>query len=120
MIALDSSALIAILEKEPEQQAFENLISAEDRCLVSAVNAHETAIVLRMRRGRMAVERFWEFLADTAIEIVPFDEAQARAAALAFERYGKGIDPKARLNLCDCAAYALATTMKVPLLYQGQ
>ena len=37
----------------------------------------------------------------------------------AFSRYGKGIDPKARLNLADCAAYALATSLKVPLLFKG-
>jgi ribonuclease VapC len=35
------------------------------------------------------------------------------------ERYGKGIDPKARLNLADCAAYALAKTMNSPLLFKG-
>jgi len=51
---------------------------------------------------------------------VPFDEAQAREAAMAFDRYGKGIDPKARLNLCDCAAYALAKSMKAPLLFKGE
>jgi uncharacterized protein with PIN domain len=33
--------------------------------------------------------------------------------------YGKGIDPKARLNLADCAAYALAATMNAPLLFKG-
>ena len=40
-------------------------------------------------------------------------------AAAAFDRYGKGIDPKARLNLADCAAYALARTMNCPLLFKG-
>ena len=42
-----------------------------------------------------------------------------RAAAVAFDRYGKGIDPTARLNLADCAAYALAATMNAPLLFKG-
>ena len=58
-------------------------------------------------------------LTDNEIEIVPFDEIQVRAAAVALDRYGKGIDPKARLNLCDCAAYALAETMNSPLLFKG-
>jgi ribonuclease VapC len=48
-----------------------------------------------------------------------FDEAQVRAAAVAFDLYGKGINPKARLNLSDCAAYALAKTMNAPLLFKG-
>ena len=71
---------------------------------MSAVNAHETACVLRGRHGVAAVERFWRWLIDNAIEIVPFDELQVRAAAAAFDRYGKGIDRKARLDLADCAA----------------
>ena len=47
-------------------------------------------------------------------QIVPFDEVQVHAAAVAFDRYGKGIHAKASLNLADCAAYALAATMNAP------
>ncbi len=119
MIVVDTSALLAIFFDEPEKQAFESVIAGSDRCVTSAVNAHEMAIILRARHGRRAVERLWGLLADSAIEIVPFDEAQVRAAAVAFDRYGKGIDPKARLNLADCAAYALAVTMNAPLLFKG-
>jgi ribonuclease VapC len=119
MIVVDSSALVAILLAEPEKPAFEELIAGGERCVISAVNAHETATVLRLRHGAAAVERFWQFLADSEIEIVPLDEAQVRVAAVAFDRYGKGIDPKARLNLSDCAAYALAKTMNAPLLFKG-
>jgi len=86
---------------------------------ISAVNAHETASVLRLRHGMGAVERLWELLADNEIEVIPFDEVQVRVAVAAFDRYGKGIDPKARLNLSDCAAYALAKTMNAPLLFKG-
>src|SRR5271166_1108073 len=116
MIVVDSSALIAILFDEPEKQEFENVIADGERCIVSAVNAHETATVLRLRP---AVERFWQFLSDAEIVIVPFDDAQVRAAAAAFDLYGKGIDPKARLNLSDCAAHALAKIMNAPLLFKG-
>ena len=119
MIVIDSSALIAILFEEPEKQAFENVIAGGERCVISAVNAHETATVLRLRHGAAAVEKFWQLLADSEIEIVPFDETQVHAAAIAFDRYGKGIDPNARLNLSDCAAYALAKTMNAPLLFKG-
>src|SRR5258708_3812095 len=119
MIVVDSSALLAVLFKEAEKQDFQNIIAAADRCVVSAVNAHEAASVLRIRHGRAAVQRFWEMLADNEIEIFAFDGVQVRAAAAAFDRYGKGIDPKARLNLSDCAAYALAKTLDVPLLFKG-
>ena len=119
MIVVDSSALIAVLFDEPEKQAFQDIIDGNERCVLSAVNAHETACVLRGRHGIAAVARFWQWLIDNEIEIVSFDEVQVRAAAVAFDRYGKGIDPNARLNLADCAAYALARTMNCPLLFKG-
>jgi uncharacterized protein with PIN domain len=61
------------------------------------------------------VDELWRLLTDNEIEIVPFDAVQVHAAA-ALDRYGKG-NPKAWLNLCDCAAYALTKTMSVPLLF---
>jgi ribonuclease VapC len=114
MIVVDSSALIAVLLEEPERQAFQDIIDSDERCVLSAVNAHE-----RGRHGVAAVARFWRWLIDNEIEMVSFDEVQVRAAAAAFDRYGKGIDSKARLNLADCAAYALARTMNCPLLFKG-
>jgi ribonuclease VapC len=119
MIVVDSSALIAIFFDEPERLAFETVIAGGEPCAISAVNAHETASVLRIRHGAAAVDRLWLFLEASEIEIVPFDETQVRAAAEAFDRYGKGIDPKARLNLADCAAYALASVRNAPLLFKG-
>jgi ribonuclease VapC len=49
----------------------------------------------------------------------PIAPCQARTALMAFDRYGKGIASKARLNLSDCAAYALAKSIKRPLLFKG-
>jgi ribonuclease VapC len=119
MIVVDSSALVAILLDEPEKQIFEDIIAGGEDCIISAVNAHETACVLRSRFGPPAVARLWRLLADCEIEIAPFDETQMRAAAATFDRYGKGVNSKARLNLADCAAYALAVTMNAPLLFKG-
>jgi ribonuclease VapC len=119
MIVVDSSALLAILFREPEGQVLEDIVAAADRCVISAVNVHETATVLRLRHGRSAVERLWRLLTENEIEVIPFDEAQVQAAAIAFDRYGKGIPPKARLNLSDCAAYALSKSMNAPLLFKG-
>jgi ribonuclease VapC len=50
---------------------------------------------------------------------VAFDADQARAAQAVYMRYGKGVDPAARLNLCDCVTYALAKHLDVPLLFKG-
>jgi ribonuclease VapC len=119
MIVVDSSALCAVFFNEPEKATYQAIIDSDDRCLISAVNAHETACVLRGRLGQQAVVAFWRWLADNRIEVAPFDELQARTAAAAFDRYGKGINSKTRLNLADCAAYALAKGMNAPLLFKG-
>lgn len=119
MIVVDTSAVIAILVSEPDRFAIRQIISNSSARCISAVNAHETATVLRGRYGQAAVASLWNFLQDSQIEIVPFDEAQVRAAADAFGRYGKGIHPKSRLNLADCAAYALAKSLGAPLLFKG-
>ena len=120
MIVVDSSALIAIFEKEPDAAVYAAAIQQADRLLISAVNVHETGIVMRARHGIMALGRMWRFLqSENDFEIIPFDEAQAREAIAGFERYGKKMNPKARLNLADCAAYALAKTLNAPLLFKG-
>jgi ribonuclease VapC len=119
MIVVDSSTLCAVFFNEPEKAAYQGIIDSDDRCLISAVNAHETACALRGRLGQQAVVAFWQWLADNLIEVAPFDELQARTAAVAFDRYGKGINSKARFNLADCAAYALSRVMNAPLLFKG-
>ena len=119
MIVVDSSALIAIFSREPEENAFQSRIDGEERCVISAVNVHETACVLRGKLGHAAVDGFWSWLSDNELEIAAFDALQVRAAADAFDRYGKGISAAARLNLADCAAYALAKTLNAPLLFKG-
>jgi ribonuclease VapC len=120
MIVVDSSALVAILEKEDDAARYADAVQRADRLLVSALNVHETGMVLRIRHGSAAVARMWRFLQqENDFEIIPFDEAQAKEALSAYDRYGKGLHPKARLNLADCAAYALARTMKAPLLFKG-
>jgi ribonuclease VapC len=57
-------------------------------------------------------------LGDAAIEIVPVTIDQARLAADAYERYGRGRQGAA-LNFGDCFAYALAKSRGEPLLFKG-
>jgi uncharacterized protein with PIN domain len=67
--------------------------------------------VLRGKLAQAAVE-FWQWLTDNRIEIGPFDAVQAHEATAAFDRYGKGLHLRARLNLADCAAYALRLALR--------
>jgi ribonuclease VapC len=119
MIVIDTSALIAILNHEPERTAFYDAIAAADRRLVSAVTYQEAGQVLISRRGVNGLYDLEDFLALIKAEIIPHDANLAAVSLEAFRRYGKGIDPKARLNYCDCAAYALAKAMDAPLLFKG-
>ena len=119
MIVVDTSALIAILTREPEYQHFLNLLDSAERRLLSAVTFYETGIVMLARTGVGGLDDLHEFLQEISAEIVPFDEAQATAELSAYSRYGKGIDPKARLNLGDCASYALGKGLNAALLFKG-
>ena len=119
MIVIDTSALVAILNHEPERTAFFQAIIAADRCLISAVTYQEAGHVLFARHGVNGLYDLEDFLALIKAEIIPHDMHLAALALEAVRRYGKGIDPKARLNFCDCAVYALAKAMQAPLLFKG-
>lgn len=119
MIVVDSSALIAILEQELEAERFLSILRDAPRRLASAVTVYETGIVIGARRGRGGIDDLMLSLEELAIEIVLFAEPHISRALDAYLRYGKGIDPKARLNLGDCAAYALAKSLNAPLLFKG-
>ncbi|MBV9693032.1 MAG: type II toxin-antitoxin system VapC family toxin, partial [Alphaproteobacteria bacterium] len=62
-----------------------------------------------------AVERLGTLI---GLVIVPIDAIQLRLAFEAWRRFGKGRH-RARLNLGDCFAYALAKSLDAPLLYKG-
>lgn len=119
MIVVDSSALIAILEGEPEAERFLALLRDTTRRIASAVTIYETGVVMGGRRGRKSEAELMALIEQLGIEIVPFAGPQTAAALEAYGRYGKGINPNSRLNLGDCVAYALAKTMNAPLLFKG-
>lgn len=119
MIVVDTSALIAITNHEPERQRLLEVIAGADLCLISALSLFETRIVTFGRFGPAGADRLAEWLATFNPEIVAFDEVQTDAAFTAFKTYGKGVHAKAKLNFGDCASYALAKTRDLPLLYKG-
>jgi uncharacterized protein with PIN domain len=62
VIALDSSALLAIAFKEAERDVFTNIIGT-NRCIIGAITALESHMVLRERIGADGVEFLDRFLA---------------------------------------------------------
>ncbi|HYE51571.1 MAG TPA: type II toxin-antitoxin system VapC family toxin [Azospirillaceae bacterium] len=119
MIVVDSSAIVAYLQDEPEAAEFRDILYSAGRILMSAVNVFECRMVLNGRLGDAAVARFDALAAEVGIEIVPFDQDQSRLAFEAHRRFGRGSGHAARLNMGDCAAYALAASRGLPLLFKG-
>jgi ribonuclease VapC len=119
VIVVDSSALIAILRREPEADDFLQVVAVAEGCLLSSVNLLETSMVLAGRTGDAATwAELDALIARAAMRVVAQDAALTEEARGAFLRYGKGRHP-AGLNLGDCAAYALAKTSGLPLLFKG-
>lgn len=117
-LVVDTSAIVAIVMEEPEAADFiAALASARTRVLTS-VNLLEAQIVLTFGKG-MPAGTAEDLVMRENIEIIPFDEDLSNLAFDAYRRYGKGRHP-AKLNMGDCAAYALAKSRGWPLLYKGE
>jgi ribonuclease VapC len=117
-MVLDTSALLAILQDEPERRAFNEAIEAADSRALSAATYVETSIVVEVRHGAEGLRDLDLFIDRAGIELVPVDTSQARLACRAFSRFGKGRH-RAGLNFGDCFAYALATARGEALLFKG-
>jgi ribonuclease VapC len=116
---LDTSALVAVLFREPEAELFARLIHDADRCLISAGSFLELSIVLERQAAPDADRQCDMFFRRTAVVIEPFTVDQAYIARQAFHDFGKGRHPAA-LNFGDCFAYALAKFTGEPLLFKGE
>jgi ribonuclease VapC len=115
MIAVDTSALMAILLGEPQADACAAALEAETNLVISAGTVAEALIVAARRNVREELARLIDQL---GFEIVPVTSASARRIAQSYERWGKGMHPAA-LNLGDCFAYDVAREHGCRLLYVG-
>lgn len=116
---LDTSAILAILFREPGFEEFEKTIVYADSCALSAANFVEVSIVIESRGGDAALRQLDALLRRGGIFIEPVTEEQAFAARQCYSDYGKGRHA-AKLNFGDCFAYALAKVAGQPLLFKGE
>lgn len=117
-MVIDSSALIAILRREPEEQTFRNAVKLASTRLLSASTRVETGIVALALAGEAGLEQVDALLETLRVETVPLSADHARLAIDAFRHFGKGRHP-AGLNFGDCFSYALAKATGEPLLFKG-
>jgi len=115
MIAVDTSALMAIVLKEPEADACKAALAAEDEILISAGTVAEALIVAARRNVDAEVGSIIDRL---GFEVVAVTPAFARRIAEAYRRWGRGLHPAA-LNFGDCFAYEVAKEHACRLLYVG-
>ena len=116
---IDTSALLAILQDEPERRAFNEAIEAAESRLMSAATFVETSMVIQSRYGADGLRDLDLLIAKAEIEIAAVDAEQAYAARRAFLHFGKGRHP-AGLNFGDCFSYALAVVRRESLLFKGE
>ena len=119
MIVVDTSALIAILDKEPDANLYAEAIAEADPPLISTATLVELNIVMLNRHGIKAAQIVDRLIQEGGFQVESFTIQHAELARDAYARYGKGQQP-AGLNYGDCFSYALAKATGVPLLFKGQ
>ena len=115
-MAVDTSALMAILLNELLGDECEAALNAENHLLISAGTLTEALIVAG---GRNLRDEMQSLIDKAGFEIVPVTSASARRAADAHAKWGRGAKT-ARLNFGDCFAYDLTKANDCPLLYVGR
>ena len=115
MIAVDTSALMAVILGEAEADACIAALEAEGAVVISAATVAEAMIVA----GRRNVAAEMTALIDNlAFEVIAVSPASAKRIAGIYQRWGKGVHP-AGLNFGDCFSYDVAKEHACPLLFVG-
>jgi ribonuclease VapC len=118
-MVVDTSAIIAIIFREPEWNGLSQAAAGDPVLRISAVSIHEASVVAAgKKKDPLAVQLVDDFIRDLRVEIISVDVEGAHAARAAYLRFGKGYHA-AGLNLADCFPYSLAKTRDEPLLFIG-
>ncbi len=117
-MVLDTSAVLAILQDEPERRQCNEAIEVAETRSLSTASFVECSMILESRYGADGVRDLDLLIAKAQISLVPVDEDQAHLARRAFQKYGKGRH-RAGLDFGGCFSYALARALDEPLLFKG-
>jgi ribonuclease VapC len=116
MMAVDTSALMAIVLHEAEADKCKTALEEEPELLISAGTVAEALIVAARRNLVQEMNRLIDGL---GFEIASVTPASARRIAAAYARWRRGAHP-AGLNFGDCFSYEVAKEHSCPLLYVGE
>jgi ribonuclease VapC len=115
---VDTSAMVAILYREPEASAFVQLIHDADVCRISVATYVELSMVIENQLGPEGMRQAEAFFRRAGIVIEPVTVDHGELARQGFLDFGKGRH-KAGLNYGDCFSYAFAKATGEPLLCKG-
>jgi ribonuclease VapC len=118
-MVIDTSALIALLEDEPESVRIAAALTSGAPLRISTATVLEAGIVVEARRGEHGGRELDLLLHRLRVEQVPVMAEHADLARAAWRQYGKGRHA-AGLNYGDCFSYALAMALGGPLLFVGE
>ena len=115
---IDSSALIAIMFREPEHKLLLDKMFSASNLRIGAATLVEATIVMSYRLNSDARNMIRDFIDECEIQVISFGMEHYSCASEAYLRFGKG-KHKAALNFGDCLSYALAVVNNEPLLFIG-
>ena len=115
---LDSSALIALIFKEPGHEQIMDKLTEAEYLGIGTPTLAEAGIVLTARMGHPSRSLLTGLLQELGINEIPFGQVHWREAVEAYQRFGRGRHP-ARLNFGDCLSYATAKLAGQQLLFVG-
>jgi ribonuclease VapC len=116
VIAVDTSALMAVILSESEADACIKVLQAEPEILISAGTVAEAMIVAARRN---VANEMASLIDGLGFNVVSVTAASAHRVAQAHQRWGKGIRA-AGLNFGDCFAYEVAKEHSCALLFVGE
>ncbi len=120
---VDSSAIVAILTREPGADALVARLEGAHAPITSPIAVLEAVLGICRKRHASVGEAegdVQDFLTAAGIRLVAITTTEGHLALDAFSRYGKGRGHPARLNLGDCFAYAVAKNHAMSLLFKGE
>jgi ribonuclease VapC len=116
MIAVDTSALMAIVLGEKEADACIAALEEDDAVLISAGTVAEALIVAAQRN---VADEMAALVDGLGFDVVAVTLGAAQRISRAYARWGKG-NHRAALNFGDCFAYEVAKENACRLLYVGK
>jgi ribonuclease VapC len=119
---VDASALSALALEEPDHVIYAEALDRSQGSFITSFVLMEAGLALMKGRGLRADDAHDQIeigLKQFRIETVELTSPMILTALKAHERFGKGRNHPAKLNMGDCLSYGAARVLGLPLLYKG-